>query len=1356
MFFLLFSFLWGRGNLWAFEIHDKFKTITIDDGLSQNMVNAIIQDSKGYMWIGTKDGLNRYDGYSFKIFKKETDNNSSLGDNNITALYEDDQQRLWVGTKFGGLHIYDEKNHQFTQIQTGLPSDETHLISSITGNSKDGIWISCLNGNIFGFSISPTSENSIPKISLTTKISPKELNYTIPESIYLDVKGRLWIPSNIGIRRYDLHSQKLDTLLQELTSYSIQLEHPPIGVKRLDNENAPTFHRSKNIFVDESNHNLWIPSHHGVYRIDLIKSESILYQCSGGVITALPSQNSQGEDILILGTHTNGVLTLNLQTFHLTKQLKDKELEGDGILTQAYKSKDGSVWLATNGRGIVYYSPNFNLFSNPLPQILKNHPKLSTSVYGVHKLKQKGKSYLMINTLSYTLIKDEESQSIHIDTSLHVKTAKTDDKDKLWVGTNIGLITYDLSKHTFLEIDTIEKIISGLHIDKHNTIWYTTPYLLKEYRPQTKEFRQYVFYDQLKDNNHQLKESLYSCIEVDIDGTYWLGTANGLFHFDPTKKKFIPIKNSASHPFIDIKSVKVDHLEPNKYIWIGTPLGLHRLEKNSGKYIVYTTRDGLSNNTVYGILTDEQGNLWMSTNKGISVFDPKTESFLNFDVSNGLQSNEFNTGAYNKDEKGQMYFGGIRGYNQFFPEQIQIPFSQNTVQIAEIRILGENNSPGLAFLSQNNRYKLKHNQNNIHITLTALQYASPEKVMYAYRIYNQDTTWIKIGNNRNINLTNLRPGKYVFQAKSTDIFGKWNSEYQEETFYISPPWWGSLLAKIFYVLLSISLIYAYWMLNKRRIMEANQREMEQKQAATLLELDRVKSRFLTNITHEFRTPLTLINGHIERMKEEYSHPHLSNRIQELETNSHRLLQLINQLMDLSKLDSGEYQLYYQKSDLLQDYNIICASFSSFAEQKAIHLNAQIDEDTQQFLTHNKVIYSKEAFLTILNNLLSNACKFTPVGGSIDVSFHYDPEEEIFTLQVADNGPGIQKDHLDKIFDRFFQSDSAIHRKFEGSGVGLSLVKELTELHGGKVQVKSELDKGTTFIVTFREGKLSLYSSQNENDNIKLSKRIVDHVEIVATDEDDEKPLILLVEDHPDIRKFIRETLGVSYRYLEENNGRKGLESALNNVPDLIISDVMMPEMDGIEMCRLIKKSEITSHIPVILLTARSQHEDKLEGLETGADEYLSKPFSSKELKLRTSNILNLQKKWRSKILQGDNSLEEIPADRSMDVLFLDRIKQLILIHLEDRQFGVEQLAAECNLSSVQLKRKLKNISGFNTVAFIQKCRMDHALELLKDKNLSISQIAEKTGFDEASYFSKVFKKHFGSLPSEMRSEEEGS
>jgi signal transduction histidine kinase/DNA-binding response OmpR family regulator len=800
--------------------------------------------------------------------------------------------------------------------------------------------------------------------------------------------------------------------------------------------------------------------------------------------------------------------------------------------------------------------------------------------------------------------------------------------------------------------------------------------------------------------------------------------------------------------------------------------GLSRLNLEDGTFANFSVIDGLPNNVVYGILSSGS-ELWVSTNNGLcKVKTDKygTPAFRNYDVSDGLQGNEFNTGAYSKSSSGELFFGGLNGVNAFFPSNIRDNIYVPPVVITELRFLNrtddKKNLPvQLSIAGNKEEVTIPYSQNSFTVVFASLDYTAPEKNKYMYKLDPIHESWINLGTQRNVTFTELSAGEYVLIVRGSNNDNTWNEEGATLRIIITPPFWLSAWAYVFYTVLLILIMYFIRRYELSRIRLKNRLKLGAFETQKLKELDEMKSGFFANISHEFRTPLTLILGPAEQLEQNETDEVKKAKLHTIKSSANRMLRLINQILDLSKLETGKGRLNCEKGDLVSFIKGITMSFSSIAERKKISL--RFESDTQEISTY----FDRDVIEKIFYNLLSNAFKFTNKGGSVEVIVNH-PVTDISNpfpnntckISVRDSGIGIPDSELPKVFNKFYTVENINGFTEQGSGIGLALVKELVEHHKGKITVESKIDEGSVFTVSLPVGKDFLNENEIAKDRTEgkfiSGEKLNEYVdeELVEVENDngtdiaektDDSLIVLIVEDNPDLRNYIATNLSTDYKLIEASTGKEGCERAVEIIPDLIISDVMMPEMDGYSLCKKLKTDERTSHIPIILLTARAGQEDKITGLETGADDYLTKPFSSKELALRVKNLIEtrqtLRKKFSSSLIIRPKEI----ATGSIDKLFLEKAIKVVERNLSNDKFSVEDFSNEMNLSHSQLHRKLKALVNQSSIQFVRSIRMQRALELLKNNSGNIAEIAWQVGFTDPSYFTKTFSKHFGYLPSDV-------
>jgi signal transduction histidine kinase/DNA-binding response OmpR family regulator len=856
---------------------------------------------------------------------------------------------------------------------------------------------------------------------------------------------------------------------------------------------------------------------------------------------------------------------------------------------------------------------------------------------------------------------------------------------------------------------------------------------------------EFSYTDYALNDSTGLKDMYMHGISASRTGDIWVAAGMwGISHMNYQTKKFTHILPNPKRPRSIIENyIRSIYEDKNGIIWAGSHLGgLFRLDPKTGGFTNFTTHEGLPSNQIKSITEDEKGNLWLGTNNGLSCFDPVKHTFRNFNTSDGLPDHAFRfASVYGRHNK--LYFGSNNGFVVFNPDSIQDQVSAFPVYITWVKVLEKKrNLP-------EEKIELPYNENFISFDFAALDYHSPEKIQYAYKLENANEDWIQSGKRRYAAFTNLDPGEYIFRVKASNTDGVWNGKTASLHIIIYPPFWKTIWAYLFYTLIAFGLLYGFrhYTLNRERM--KNDLKLKQVEADKLHELEGIRSRFFANISHEFRTPLTLIIGPLEKLlaaSEEKQHYTL---YQMMERNARRLLHLINQLLDLSKLEFGNLKLETKPGNINQFLQILAANFTSLAESRNIHFHTQFEH------IESIVELDEDKIEKIVVNLLSNAFKFTPDGGTIALlaDIKKDAADErliILEITVADSGIGIEEKEAGNIFDRFYQVDGSQTREKEGTGIGLALTKELVELHKGIITVESEVGKGTTFMVRLplsihkklSQGAPLLPEPLDNNNNNSLLDRpqIAQNLsqEVLLKEEiaQEDKPLLLIVEDNKELSAYIASHFQSHFVVIEASDGQKGLQQAFATIPDLIISDVMMPVMDGIELCKQLKTDERSSHIPVILLTAKAGEKSKLEGLETGADDYLTKPFSGAELQTRVHNLIEGRKRLRERFSREVTLQPADIAVTSADEKFLERIMAILEANFMEASFSLESFEKEAGLSRTQFYRQLKALTSQAPGEFLRNFRLQKAVMLLKGGHGNISDVAYSVGFNSLSYFTR--------------------
>ncbi|MEZ4961857.1 MAG: two-component regulator propeller domain-containing protein [Saprospiraceae bacterium] len=1395
-----------------FSQNIQFERIPNELGLSQNLITALCQDQQGFIWVGTKDGLNRFDGYSFKVFQHDPFDSTTISDNNIKCLLEDRQGRLWVGTG-NGLNLLDRATESFQRLYaTGeIPSDapaviknhpglSSHDVQSLMEDREGQIWVGMAQGSL------------VRMRWQTAEAPPAQANFTVflptaeeaslwgkgIKSMAQDEAGTVWVHSEAKLCKINWDKQQENYRINRLDWEDFDPQWPgyqQTDFLNVDQRQEQLDQRFYTIFKDQSGA-VWLVSAGGfakwlpqrktfqlfplnVDSIDFNSPPLLSIDGAGGFIDPKGRIWVNGFGSLVVYDTLSRRMVAR---YHRRDKATPDFLKAGtrSLMADAI----GNVWVGTNGNGLFKYTPRRKRFSGQVGAQLFD-------VGSVRAIHQSTDGAVWVGTTRPSLLRVDletrEAQAINLnftdayrDYNLpyhQLFAIEEDQAGNLWLGGTKGLLRVPLAveerdEWAFFSIykDFFFPNVLALHLGPEaDEIWLLSHSEFGRFDPVTGKFHGQDFLD--ASGGKKIMGANLPCLFRQNENTFWIGTDKGLLKYEVDRNRFSFLttdpqdERSLSHPVV--KCIYPDPKQPERILWIGTGGGgLNRLDLQSGKFSYFKKKDGLPDDVVYGILDDEAGNLWISTNQGLSRFNPETGIFKNYTAKDGLQDNEFNSGAFFKSKDGMLFFGGIGGFNAFLPSAVKDNEYVPPIVITDFKLANQSvditaeDSPLKTDISQTEELVLNWKHNIFSFEFASLDYTEPGKNQYAYRLEGFDDEWQYIGTQRSATFTNIDPGEYTFRVKGTNHDGTWNEEGTSLKITILPPWWKTWWAYLGYAILLGAAGYVFYkfQLNRR---------LEQAEAERLKEMDSLKTRLYTNITHEFRTPLTVIMGMTEKLAlgswqsavSERDKSMLGHSFLLIQRNGKNLLRLVNQLLDLSKLDSGKMTLDLVQTDVVNYLQYLTESFHSIADDKNIQLTFYSEEPE---LTMD----CDEAKLQhILYNLLSNGIKFTPSGGKIIVHLRQilQDGQPYLKVVVQDNGIGIPPNKLPHVFDRFYQVDSSTTRKGEGTGIGLALTKELVEIIGGSISVKSREGTGTDFTVLLPVCRSSVArqfdgSTVERNAPFEISGQNVANEKITLsadwqTDESgtDERNRLLIIEDNRDVTAYLVSILENDYQIETAEDGQAGIEKALETIPDIIISDVMMPRKDGFEVCRALKLDERTSHIPIVLLTAKADDKAKITGLKTGADAYLMKPFNREELFVRLEKLIELRNQLQKKYAQADPPDPQPSAtEPTLDDLFMQKFKQAIEKKMELSDLGVDDLCEELSISRTQLFRKTKALTGESPVRLIQQMRLRKAKELLRTTELNVSEIAYEVGFTDPAYFSRAFNKEFGMSPSTIR------
>lgn len=1332
-----------------------------------------MQDSRGFLWIGTYNGLNRYDGYKFITYKNSPDDTLSLSENKIRALCEDQFGNIWIGTWGGGLNKFTRDTEKFIHFHNNPDNKNTissERILSICLDTSGNVWLGTEGGGLEYFDI----KNEIFTHYKNNPDDSTSLSGNIIYSVFVDKNGNVWCGTNsAGLNKLNKDTKKF--------------------IRFVNSEDDLHSISDNTIFsICEDNFgNLWVATSDGLNKLDRITNKFTRYKSDPYNPKSLTDNYiwvicESSDNLLWVGTYSSGINLFNHfdEAFSsIRKNYNDPKSLKDESIFSIYEDRSNIMWIGTWSGGLnkydrykekfITYSHNPNvsnsLSSNSVFSIYKDKSGIlwvGCEDGGLNKIDERN------NKITHYLNNPNDRFSISSNTVYSI----TEDKDgNLWIGTdNGGLNKFDRVTNRFTQFindpnnpeSILKNAIAQLFCDGHGDLWIGfSGSGLDRLRKDSNEFEHYTHNP---DDANSVSSKMIYCFYEDKARNLWIGTyEDGLMMYSRTEDKFIHYKsdprnlNSLSNNVISAICEVEDGI-----LWIGTNGGgLNRFDKSKNQFKHYREKNGLANDVIWGILSDEKGNLWISTGNGISRFNIKTESFKNYNSKDGLQGNDFNQWAYFKDSKGRMYFGGTNGFNSFVPEEIKENPNIPPIVLTDFQILhrpvaiGYDSLWGRTILeksiTETEILELDYDDNILSFEIAALDFHSPEKNQYEYMLEGFDKHWIRTdASHREITYTNLDPGKYTLRVKGSNNDGVWNEAGTSLTIIIRPPWWATWWSYILYGIVIVLVFTGSTRIYLNRQRMSTQLKLEHEHAQKLEEVDKIKSNFYANISHEFRTPLTLILGPLEKIIPKINDEDGKKQVGLIKVNARRLLTLINQLLDLARLEAGRLKLNAAPGNISQFIKGLALEFEAIAEQRDITLKIITEKDMIE------AYFDKEKLEKIITNLMSNAFKFTPAGGRITVKVSESPSNYVEII-IRDSGIGIPKSELTKIFDRFYQVDGSHTREHEGTGIGLALTKELVELHKGEIFVDSVEGHWTEVKITLPLGRDHLRDDEIITAEDFKSHKIYGVDEYVKTDGETEdllseqlidKTIVLIVEDNADVREFIKDALKDTFHIEEASNGEQGLRKAEKLIPDLIVSDIMMPKMDGYEMMRQLKLNDKTSHIPIILLTAKSDKDSKLQGLGLGADDYLRKPFDSEELLARIKNLIETRRFLQEKFGSGTTILQKPEKEKlsCLDEQFLNRVMMVIDEHLAEENFSIEEFGKDVGMSRSQIHRKLKALTGKSTSVYLRTVRLAKAKEMIEQKKGTISEISYWVGFSSPAYFSRCFKDEFGYTPSEVK------
>ncbi|MFK7806592.1 MAG: ATP-binding protein [Saprospiraceae bacterium] len=1112
-------------------------------------------------------------------------------------------------------------------------------------------------------------------------------------------------------------------------------------------------------FYQDQDEIIWLGYGNGIIRFDYKLGQYKKIDLGDYINTQVDDIKKDAEGTLWLGTEQDGLLRYS-EEFGVIDHFRAEGSMNHRLTSNAtaavYIDDQNLIWVNTDPEGIDVLIPDLKPFKNYSDDFFDLD---FFSTKGVRTFLNLESKNVLIGTQEDGLIifdpkKDKIIQRIFPGENGFEPNSATcflqDNFNRIWVGTYDGLY---LSEK---EGDRFQKVVNKSYPDRLRTTNFISHILESRNGGIIFSTEQGIYFISPKTTDPLPIDTLYGIVSnrLHLTPNDYLLVAEPQNGFHILKASDWLVRNSGKYnnqrnvnhflPEFNIKHFCQS--EEEGIIWIATTTGFLKVRFTSNwseiEILKHYTRDnGLPSNCIYGILPDNNKMLWMSTNRGICRFDPTTEVFSKYTVEDGLQGFEYNTNSFVKTADGEFYFGGTNGFNRFYPafeKNEKSPLLQITNFKVNDKKFNEEN-----YIGEQQEVFLTAEENTFTFQFSAIDYQSNGNNRYRAILENYDEDWKDLEEKNSIRYTKVPPGDYLFKVTAANNDGVWASVPKTLLVHIATPWYLTTWAYLAYAMSIGFILFQIYQVKKRRRILNQQLILEQKEADRLKELDSFKTKFYANITHEFRTPLTVIEGMAEELNQS-PEKEPKTKINLIKKNSKNLLSLVNQMLDLSKLQSGKIKSNLQQDDIIKFIKYIVASYESFSKVKNVGL--QFYSEEEELLMD----FDHQKLEQILTNLISNAVKFTPEYGKIlVVAKNISTKDKNFLqIKIKDSGIGIPASELPFVFDRFHQANTSANN--QGTGIGLAIVKELTTILNGSVRVDSETGKGSTFYLEFPiSNNAPLILNEYELTKRHLQKEIKNSI---SNNYNNTLPILLIIEDNADVTYYLQTCLQNDYQIYTSNNGREGIAKAFETLPDIIISDVMMPELDGFETCAILKEDERTSHIPIILLTAKATSEDKLEGLSHGADAYLIKPFEKAELMIRLNKLMEirrtLQQKYSGSLITSNEAYANVIANKQDE--FIRRVEEVILVNLENEDFSIPDLARALHLSRSQVYRKIKALTDMSTAIYIRHVRLQKAKELLRSTPMSISEIAYKTGFKTAVYFSQVFKETFGESPSATR------
>lgn len=1342
------------------------KNIGIKEGLSNGFALDMVIDNQGFVWVSTEWGVNRIAGNKSTVFNTS---NSSISNNEQDGLFfHPKSNTIWIHNKGGKVDVFDCKTQRFTHFSIKGSCNTNVADINMAGDSA--IWLADYNGGVTHYDPITKKYTFIEK-----KQMPKILNGI--RSITDDGKGNLYIGLRMdGLIIYNTHTRR-----------SRFFKNNPKDPQSLPGNNV------RSVYIDHLQ-NIWIGTNKGLALFDPVKGKFRVFRHNNNDIHSLAGDNIQQiieskSNILLIASDVGGISKLDLNKYSHpqegTVNFEQMTKENCGLTSnnvrRVQEDRFGNIWVAHYNSGIdfiPYQQSNFytlRYLGQPISNI--------SSFYVDTKENQMwiGQDDNITLYASGTVQKTWNFSSSITNSSSYVYTLRSDHNGNVWIGTaDNGLLLLDRATNTFRHIECTGALdINAIYVDQDNKVWVGT------------ESGIVTIYNKVATEETGITRIIGSsaipfAINEDDHHNIWIGTlSGGIYIISPNKKLIAHLHKGNGFPSNSVNQIYKDE---EGSMWVATYKGLVYISypENPGKYEIYNEKQGIKESHIRSIVQDRQGNIWVSMFSGIAYFDRKKKKFYNYDYQSGIPTSNFLVGAAGISYEGTLSFGSSAGICYFNPQMLIEPKETPVVEIIDCERLESQSADGKFINSiiptdEEGIIHLKYDENTFKITFTSANFAEEANVEYSYLMKGLDDKWYETEGDNEVTFRNLSPGEYTFRVRAKLKNQDWeNAKVAEMKVIIDPPLWLTWWAKLIYALIMGSIIFYFVRSYQKELKLRSSLDKTRWEALQKQELNEERLRFFTNITHELRTPLTLIMGPLEDLMEDVRLPEvLSRKVKSIHASSERLLNLINEILEFRKTETQNRRLTVAHDDLKALVQEIGNRFKDLNRNQNVAFNISVPQHPVD------IYFDSEVITTILNNLISNAIKYTPKGcitlslncvnSTTNNSKQGNVQSKVI-ISVKDTGYGISKKALPHIYDRFYQA-KGLHQA-SGTGIGLALVKSLADLHEADLKVESEEGKGSVFSFVLDAENTYPDALHKEDAPVEEgSKDLLEQEDINEQEEEqaDARPLILVVEDNDDIRQYIEESLSEDYRIIQARNGKEGCDQAFSEIPSLIVSDIMMPEMDGIEMMKILKNDIRTSHIPIILLTAKTSPLDQEEGYDSGADSYLMKPFSAKLLQSRIRNILSGRHRLAEFIIQhnmpsaagmgtltsiaaeasGQQSKEEaelaasIPELGPLDKKFMEKLNRLIEENMTTEDIDIAFMTDKMAMSHSSFYRKVKALTGVSANEYIRKIKLQRSMQLLQSGEYNVTEAAMMTGFNNIGYFRKCFKKEYGVSPSEV-------